>query len=135
MDLSGPMLARARALAAEEDVRNVTFEQGDAQVYPFGEGVFDVAVSRAGVMFFADPVAAFANVRKALREPGRLALALRAARRRSGPGSARCPSPAPGRSRRICGPTSGTGSSCTTRCCPRWPDCSPSPPSSPGSPS
>ncbi|MGH3242090.1 MAG: class I SAM-dependent methyltransferase [Spirillospora sp.] len=73
VDLSGPMLARARALAEEEDVRNVTFEQGDVQVYPFTEGAFDTAVSRFGVMFFADPVAAFANVRGALREGGRLA--------------------------------------------------------------
>lgn len=73
VDLSGPMLARARALAEGEGVRNVTFEQGDAQVYPFAEGGFDVAVSRAGVMFFADPVAAFGNVRRALREGGRLA--------------------------------------------------------------
>ncbi|MFI0372817.1 class I SAM-dependent methyltransferase [Actinomadura sp. 1N219] len=73
VDLSGPMLARARALAEEEGVQNVTFEQGDVQVHPFGDGVFDVAVSRAGVMFFADPVAAFANVRRALREGGRLA--------------------------------------------------------------
>ncbi|MGP4029581.1 class I SAM-dependent methyltransferase [Actinomadura sp. 3N407] len=73
VDLSGPMLARARSLAEEEGVRNVTFEQGDAQVHPFAEGGFDVAVSRVGIMFFADPVAAFANVRRALRAGGRLA--------------------------------------------------------------
>ncbi|XRQ11023.1 class I SAM-dependent methyltransferase [Actinomadura welshii] len=73
VDLSAPMLARARSLAAEEGVTNVTFEQGDAQVYPFPDGAFDVAVSRFGVMFFADPVAAFGNIRRALREDGRLA--------------------------------------------------------------
>ncbi|MEQ0563863.1 class I SAM-dependent methyltransferase [Amycolatopsis sp. NEAU-NG30] len=71
VDLSGPMLATARARAAE--VPNVTFEQGDAQVHPFPEGGFDLAVSRFGVMFFADPVAAFANVRRALSPGGRLA--------------------------------------------------------------
>jgi SAM-dependent methyltransferase len=54
-------------------VPNVTFEQGDVQVHPFPEGAFDLAVSRFGVMFFADPVAAFANVRRALSPGGRLA--------------------------------------------------------------
>ncbi|SFW43515.1 class I SAM-dependent methyltransferase [Amycolatopsis australiensis] len=71
VDLSGPMLATARERAAE--VPNVRFEQGDAQVHPFPEGGFDVALSRFGVMFFADPVAAFANVRRALSPGGRLA--------------------------------------------------------------
>ncbi|GAA1806677.1 class I SAM-dependent methyltransferase [Actinomadura chokoriensis] len=73
VDLSGPMLARARSLAREEDVANATFEQGDAQVHPFPDGGFDVAISRVGVMFFADPVAAFGNIRRALRDGGRLA--------------------------------------------------------------
>jgi SAM-dependent methyltransferase len=73
VDLSGPMLARARASAEAQNVPNVSFEQGDVQVYPFPEGAFDVALSRFGVMFFADPVAAFANVGRALRPAGRLA--------------------------------------------------------------
>ncbi|RSD21937.1 class I SAM-dependent methyltransferase [Amycolatopsis eburnea] len=71
VDLSGPMLATARARAAESP--NVTFEQGDAQVHPFPDGGFDLAVSRFGVMFFADPVAAFANIHRALSAGGRLA--------------------------------------------------------------
>ncbi|MDT7800935.1 MAG: hypothetical protein QOI78_4368 [Actinomycetota bacterium] len=70
VDLSGPMLATARSRSAE--VPNVAFEQGDVQVHPFPEGAFDLAVSRFGVMFFADPVAAFANVHRALRPGGRL---------------------------------------------------------------
>jgi SAM-dependent methyltransferase len=73
IDLSVPMLDRARATAAEEGIGNVTFEQGDAQVHPLPAGGFDVAISRGGIMFFADPVAAFANVRRALRPSGRLA--------------------------------------------------------------
>jgi len=75
LDLSAPMLARARARAAEENTGNVTFERGDAQVYPFPPGGFDVAMSRFGVMFFADPVAAFANIGRGLRPGGRLAFA------------------------------------------------------------
>ncbi|MGW1377502.1 class I SAM-dependent methyltransferase [Streptomyces sp. NPDC002446] len=73
LDLSAPMLARARETARREDVGNATFEQGDAQVHPFEPGAFDVMISRFGVMFFADPVAAFANIGRALRPGGRLA--------------------------------------------------------------
>lgn len=71
VDLSGPMLSRARMAAV--GVPNLTYEQGDAQVFPFPPHAFDVAVSRFGIMFFADPVAAFANIRGALRPGGRLA--------------------------------------------------------------
>ncbi|RSN54189.1 SAM-dependent methyltransferase [Amycolatopsis sp. WAC 04182] len=73
IDLSEPMLATARARAEAEDVANVVFEQGDVQVFPFGDGVFDVVLSRFAVTFFADPVAAFANVHRAMRPGGKLA--------------------------------------------------------------
>ncbi|MFI6685012.1 class I SAM-dependent methyltransferase [Streptomyces sp. NPDC050485] len=73
VDLSGPMLARARASAAQEGIGNAEFEQADAQVHPFDPGAFDAAISRYGVMFFADPVAAFTNIGGALRPGGRLA--------------------------------------------------------------
>lgn len=73
IDLSTAMLERARAVASEDGLANVRFVQGDAQVYPFDEREFDVAISRFGVMFFEDPVAAFANMARAIREQGRLA--------------------------------------------------------------
>ncbi|ASO23140.1 SAM-dependent methyltransferase [Actinoalloteichus hoggarensis] len=73
VDLSEPMLARARDRADVEKVANVSFQQGDVQVYPFRDGSFDIALSRFGAMFFADPVAAFANIGRALRPGGRLA--------------------------------------------------------------
>ncbi|MFF1924250.1 class I SAM-dependent methyltransferase [Streptomyces sp. NPDC058221] len=73
VDLSAPMLERARETAAKEGVGNVMFERADAQVHPFEPGGFDVATSRFGVMFFGDPVAAFANIGRALRPGGRLA--------------------------------------------------------------
>ncbi len=73
IDLSAPMLARARATAEAEDLPHVTHVQGDAQVHAFEPASFDVAVSRYGVMFFADPVAAFSNIAGALRPGGRLA--------------------------------------------------------------
>ncbi|MFF1718074.1 class I SAM-dependent methyltransferase [Streptomyces sviceus] len=69
IDVSGPMLARARRAAAAEGLRNVDFAQGDAQVHAFPPEYFTLAVSRFGTMFFSDPVAAFANIGRALR-PG-----------------------------------------------------------------
>jgi SAM-dependent methyltransferase len=74
VDLSSPMLELARRLAAEEGVDNARFLQADAQVHAFAPGGADVAVSRAGSMFFGDPVAAFANIAAALRPGGRLVL-------------------------------------------------------------
>ncbi|BCJ34548.1 methyltransferase [Actinocatenispora thailandica] len=73
IDLSAPMLAVARASSTAERLDNVDYRQGDAQVYDFGAERFDVAISRAGVMFFADQRAAFGNLGGALRPGGRLA--------------------------------------------------------------
>src|SRR5687768_13877027 len=67
IDLSSRMLADARRRTDEQGLTNVDYVQGDAQVHPFDAGAFDVAVSSFGAMFFADPVAAFANVRRAVR--------------------------------------------------------------------
>jgi SAM-dependent methyltransferase len=75
IDLSAPMLATARATAARQGIANVRFVQGDAQVHPFPGDAFDVAISRGAVMFFNDPVAAFGNIRRALRPDGRLVFA------------------------------------------------------------
>jgi SAM-dependent methyltransferase len=72
IDLSSAMLERARAVARQEGLTNVRFVQGDAQVHSFGEAEFDLAISRFGVMFFADPTAAFTNLARATREQGRL---------------------------------------------------------------
>jgi ubiquinone/menaquinone biosynthesis C-methylase UbiE len=52
---------------------NVSLVHGDAQSHPFEDRSFDGVFSRFGIMFFADPVAAFKNIRRALRPGGRLA--------------------------------------------------------------
>jgi SAM-dependent methyltransferase len=70
VDISAEMLARGRERAARLGAGNVEFLHADAQVHDFGEARFDAAYSRFGVMFFTDPVAAFANVRRALRPGG-----------------------------------------------------------------
>jgi SAM-dependent methyltransferase len=73
VDVSGPMLARARASAPKD--LPVDFVLADATVYPFDPASFDLLASRFGVMFFAEPSRSFANMRKALRPSGRLAFA------------------------------------------------------------
>jgi SAM-dependent methyltransferase len=72
IDVSAVALERARELTATEGLANVVYEEGDAQTHPFAPASFDVAISRFGVMFFSDPVAAFANIARALRPDGRL---------------------------------------------------------------
>jgi len=73
VDISAPMLARARQLAPSG--LPVDFVLADATVYPFDPGSFDMVVSRFGVMFFAEPVVSFANLRRALRPRARLVFA------------------------------------------------------------
>lgn len=72
IDISQPMLTRARERQQELGITNLEFLQADAQTYPFVRERFDLLFSRFGVMFFADPAAAFANLHTALRSDGRL---------------------------------------------------------------
>ena len=73
VDISAPLIAAAQARATAEQVPGVTFIEADAQVHPFERGRFDMLVSRFGVMFFDDPVAAFGNLRRAARNDAALA--------------------------------------------------------------
>jgi len=70
VDVSVPMVARATERSAGR--ANVSYFVADAAAIRF-DGAFDVEISRFGVMFFEDPVRAFANLRSALRPGGRLA--------------------------------------------------------------
>ena len=83
VDVSAPAIERADELARAEGLRNVTFEHADAQVCRFPQQHFDLAVSRFGTMFFADPCAAFANICRALRPAGRLVMMVWQARERN----------------------------------------------------
>jgi SAM-dependent methyltransferase len=74
IDISAATIDRARALTRAAELRNATFEHADAQTYRFPQQRFDLAVSRFGTMFFADPVAAFTNIGQALRPGGRLVM-------------------------------------------------------------
>ncbi|MEU1527979.1 class I SAM-dependent methyltransferase [Streptomyces fagopyri] len=73
VDISAPLLDRARAVTVAEDVTNVAYRLGDAQNHRFPAAGYDVVISRGGVMFFADHAAAFRNLARALRPGGRLA--------------------------------------------------------------
>ncbi|WP_406083740.1 methyltransferase domain-containing protein [Micromonospora zamorensis] len=74
VDISGPMLERARQLSDDEGLPNITFQQADAQVHRFPPAHFDLCISRFGTMFFADLVAGFTNIGSALRPGARLVL-------------------------------------------------------------
>jgi len=69
IDISAPMLERARQVSDLEGITNVAFECADAQVHRFPSERFTVGLSRFGTMFFTDPRAAFANIARAL-QPG-----------------------------------------------------------------
>lgn len=66
-DISEPMLAQARK--STSGIKNLHFETTDVADHAFEPASFDSVISRFGVMFFVDPVAAFTNVRKAMK-PG-----------------------------------------------------------------
>ena len=68
VDISETLIEAARAHRLD----NATFVVGDAATHPFQAGHYDLVFSRFGVMFFADPVAAFRNIRRALKPAGRL---------------------------------------------------------------
>lgn len=72
VDVSAPMLTRARERARRAGLAAATFLEADAQSHGFEPGGFDAVISRFGVMFFQSPEAAFANLRAALAPGGRL---------------------------------------------------------------
>lgn len=72
LDISHPMLEVARARAGAEGLTNVRFDEADAAEADVDGGA-DLLFSRFGVMFFADPPAAFGRLRRALKDGGRLA--------------------------------------------------------------
>jgi ubiquinone/menaquinone biosynthesis C-methylase UbiE len=75
VDAAPRFIETAREEAAQEGVRNARFEVIDVEAHTFEEQ-FDLAFSRMGTMFFANPVAALRNVRRALVPGGRLAMAV-----------------------------------------------------------
>ncbi len=73
IDISGPMIAAART-RAERDRTPATFICANAQIHAFEPAQFDAIISRFGVMFFTNPVQAFANLRRSASEGAELRL-------------------------------------------------------------
>ncbi|MFO1247746.1 MAG: methyltransferase domain-containing protein [Alphaproteobacteria bacterium] len=71
LDVSKPMLGLARSRAIQAGL-DINFIEADASAYAF-KPEYDLIFSRFGVMFFDDPIGAFANLHKALKPGGRLA--------------------------------------------------------------
>jgi SAM-dependent methyltransferase len=74
-DISEPLVAFATKRAADQHAANVSFCVADVQQEAIAGGPFDVALSQFGVMFFDEPLTAFANIRRQLRPGGRLGFA------------------------------------------------------------
>jgi SAM-dependent methyltransferase len=72
VDVSAPMSAHARERIVAAGIAHAEIVVADAAKYDFPPAERDVVFSRFGVMFFADPVAAFGNLRRATRSSGRL---------------------------------------------------------------
>ena len=76
VDISEQQLALARQRVAAGGVNQAQLVLDDAATHHFAPETFDLGFSRFGVMFFADPVAAFRNIRGAMKRSGRLLLAV-----------------------------------------------------------
>ena len=75
-DAIAEMVAVAEREALERGLKNVQFRQCTADSLPFADESFDVAVSRLGIMFFPDPVAAVREMLRVIKPGGRVALAV-----------------------------------------------------------
>lgn len=73
VDISEPLLELASQRAKEAGIENARFVRADAQVADIPGAPFDAVISRLGVMFFGDPPAAFANIRRHLKPGARMA--------------------------------------------------------------
>jgi len=76
VDISEPMLAQCRQNIAKAGAGNIDVLLADAQTRGFAPSAYDLLISRFGVMFFADPLAAFSNLFKGLKMGGRLCMAV-----------------------------------------------------------
>jgi SAM-dependent methyltransferase len=76
VDISEQQLGLARQRVAVAGTTRVQLVLDDAATHDFAPESFDLCFTRFGVMFFADPVAAFRNIRRAMKPNGRLLLAV-----------------------------------------------------------
>jgi SAM-dependent methyltransferase len=75
IDMTPEMLAKARAAAAELNVDNVEFVEGEIERLPFGDGSLDVVISNGVIDLVPDKDAVFGEIFRVLKPGGRMQLA------------------------------------------------------------
>jgi ubiquinone/menaquinone biosynthesis C-methylase UbiE len=75
VDMTPAMLDRARDVATEQGVGNVTFRHGDVQALPFADGMFSLVASRLAFHHFPDPLAVLREMVRVCRPDGRVLVA------------------------------------------------------------
>jgi ubiquinone/menaquinone biosynthesis C-methylase UbiE len=74
VDATEKFLALAQAAAEQQGLRNLTFQQGDAEHLPFADGTFDIVVCRAAFHHMPHPERALAEMKRVAKEDGRLVI-------------------------------------------------------------
>jgi ubiquinone/menaquinone biosynthesis C-methylase UbiE len=74
IDMTPAMLDRARHLATEKGVTNVTWRDGDVARLPYPDGAFTIVVTRFAVHHFPDPVAVFREMLRVCAPGGRIVI-------------------------------------------------------------
>jgi SAM-dependent methyltransferase len=72
IDMTPAMLERARALAAEKGISNVSWQEGDVARLPYPDGRFTIVVTRFAVHHFPDPAAVVAEMVRVCAPGGRI---------------------------------------------------------------
>jgi ubiquinone/menaquinone biosynthesis C-methylase UbiE len=75
IDMTAPMLAKARAAATEMGMSNVEFVEGEAEQLPFSDASFDVVISNGVIDLVPDKDAVFAELYRVLAPGGRMQIA------------------------------------------------------------
>ncbi|MBV8614597.1 MAG: methyltransferase domain-containing protein [Acetobacteraceae bacterium] len=75
IDLTPAMLARARALAAERGITNVTWREGDISALPWPDATFNIVVTRFSLHHLLDPLGALREMVRVCRPGGRVVVA------------------------------------------------------------
>ena len=72
IDMTPAMLDRARQLAAEKGIANVSWDQGDVGSLPYADGAFDIVVTRFSMHHFLDPVGVLREMVRVCAPGGRV---------------------------------------------------------------
>jgi ubiquinone/menaquinone biosynthesis C-methylase UbiE len=72
IDMTPAMLDRARQLATEKGITNVSWDQGDVGALPYADGIFDIVVTRFSMHHFLDPLAVLREMKRVCAPDGRV---------------------------------------------------------------